>query len=355
MRRFLASLSNASALPAVALLGTLLSCLATTVALSDEHEPVASETVTSAVPTCDADDIVVYQSQPSFLVDLPCAAHPQTLTEAAAARAYLVETARPGYTMTRQGPQLAIGRLHPAFVVRLANAVREARQAGLAHAGIFSAYRPPAFGIGGFVDKFYSLHTYGLAVDVYGIGGPGTPEAQLWHEIAAKHGIVCPYGPHNPAEWNHCQPTRVRFILAESPLRETVKAEGPISLEEMFEIGNSLITGSAVGPTADPPASAFPARQRAARTRLKTSLAPPVGRKTAHHARGLHGKRSRFVFRWPPLASPPAIYVEEGRRSGRSLPVVATTPRSTSRPASRTPRGNMPKQIVVLKAHSISR
>ena len=62
---------------------------------------------------------------------------------------------------------------------------------------MFSAYRPPAFGIGAFSDKFNSLHSYGLAVDVHGIGRPGSPEAQLWHEIAARNGVICPYGPHD--------------------------------------------------------------------------------------------------------------------------------------------------------------
>jgi hypothetical protein len=74
--------------------------------------------------------------------------------------------------MTRQGPERAIERLHPEFVNRLAAAIAEARAAGMPLAGIFSAYRPPAFGVGGFADKFHSLHTYGLAVDVTGIGGP---------------------------------------------------------------------------------------------------------------------------------------------------------------------------------------
>ena len=48
----------------------------------------------------------------------------------AAARAYVMETASPGYTMTLQGAELAIGRLHPEFVIRLAP-IREARSAGL--------------------------------------------------------------------------------------------------------------------------------------------------------------------------------------------------------------------------------
>ena len=119
--------------------------------------------------------------------------------------------------------------------------MKEARQGGLPSAGVFSAYRPAAFGIGGFFDKFYSLHAYGLAVDMYGIGGPGSAAAQLWYEIAARHGVVCPYGPHHQAEWNHCQPTSLKIILADNPLRDTVTAEGPLSLESMFEAGNTLI------------------------------------------------------------------------------------------------------------------
>jgi hypothetical protein len=143
--------------------------------------------------------------------------------------------------MTLQGPELAIGRLHPEFAIRLAGAIREARSAGLPFAGVFSAYRPPAFGVGGFSDKFNSLHTYGLAVDMHGIGSPGSPEAQLWHRIAAKNGVVCPYGPRDRAEWNHCQPTSVKIILGENPLRETVSSAGPLDLESMFEAGNSMI------------------------------------------------------------------------------------------------------------------
>jgi hypothetical protein len=107
--------------------------------------------------------------------------------------------------------------------------------------GIFSAYRPPAFGIGGFSDKFNSLHTYGLAVDLDGIGGPGTPETKLWREVAARHGIVCPYDIESRSEWNHCQPTRVKIIPPENPLRATVSADGPTSLDAMFDVGRALI------------------------------------------------------------------------------------------------------------------
>jgi len=168
-------------------------------------------------------------------------------------QAYLVETATPGGTMLHQGPVLAIARLHPVFVRRLAGAIREARDAGLPSAGIFSAYRPPAFGVGGFSDKFNSLHTYGLAVDILGIGGPGSSEAKLWHEIAARHAIVCPYGVGNRREWNHCQPTRVKVIVAANPLRGTVSPQGPINLEAMFAVGVALVSGADDGASSPEP------------------------------------------------------------------------------------------------------
>jgi len=158
-----------------------------------------------------------------------------------AARTFLVETARPGDTMMRQGPEVAIERLHPEFAKRLASAIRMARNAGLSDAGIFSAYRPPVFGVGGFADKYYSLHAYGLAVDMHGIGRPGSAEAEQWHKIASQNGIVCPYGPHNRAEWNHCQPTHLVAVKAENPLRDTIVASGPIDLERMFETGTRFL------------------------------------------------------------------------------------------------------------------
>jgi hypothetical protein len=157
------------------------------------------------------------------------------------ARAYLLETANPSFTMAKQGPEFAINRLHPEFAIRLAQAVHQARGSGLSSAGIYSAYRPPAFGVGGFSDKFNSLHAYGLAVDMYGIGRPGSAEARRWHEVAASHGVICPYGPYHKTEWNHCQPTSIKIILTENPLRETITADGPVSLEAMFEAGNSVL------------------------------------------------------------------------------------------------------------------
>jgi hypothetical protein len=108
---------------------------------------------------------------------------------------------------------------------------------------VFSAYRPPAFGVGGFADKFNSLHSYGLAVDLTGIGSPGSRQSKLWHRIAARHGVICPYGPSNRVEWNHCQPTRVKMVVRGNPLRRTITARGPIDLEVMWRVAGRVIGG----------------------------------------------------------------------------------------------------------------
>src|SRR5215510_12353152 len=231
MRRFLARTSTCAAGLAAAV---IMLAPGSDVALSDASDPNPSFNAAPPVPTCGS-------NEPSPDSEPSCGDTPRTPTDVAEARAYLVETASPGYTMTLQGPELAIGRLHPEFAVRLEHAIREARSVGLPFVGVFSADRPPAFGVGGFSDKFNSLHTYGLAVVMRGIGAPGSPEAELWHWIAAKNGVVCPYGPRDRAEWNHCQPTNVKIILAQNPLRETVTSAGPVDLESMFEAGNPMI------------------------------------------------------------------------------------------------------------------
>jgi hypothetical protein len=148
------------------------------------------------------------------------------------AKAYLIDTATPGYTMVRQGVSVAIGRLHPDFIVKLASAVHLAREAGMTHAGVFSAYRPPAFGVGGFGDKFNSLHSYGLAADMTGIGGPRSRLARLWQTIVKRVGLYLPYGPDNRAEFNHTQlvPTK----MAPSFLRGTITASAPKDLHVMW-------------------------------------------------------------------------------------------------------------------------
>jgi chemotaxis protein histidine kinase CheA len=161
---------------------------------------------------------------------LPATRPPKSAVEEA--KAYLVKTATPGGTMMRQGVSVAIDRLHPGFAVKLAEAVKRARDEGLTEAGVFSAYRPPAFGIGGFADKFDSLHSYGLATDITGIGGPGSASAHRWHQIVMDVGLYLPYGPDHRVEFNHTQFIPVK--VAPRELRETITADGPIDLRQMW-------------------------------------------------------------------------------------------------------------------------
>src|SRR5215470_17259389 len=138
MRQFLAGISNCPTALSVALLAVAMAPSSSDVALSDAS---GSGALTSAAPPTP-------DSGPG------CATPQRAPAEIAEARAYLIETTNPGYTMMLQGAELAIGRLHPEFAARLEHAIREARSAGLPSAGVFSAYRPPAFGVGGFSDKF---------------------------------------------------------------------------------------------------------------------------------------------------------------------------------------------------------
>ena len=89
--------------------------------LADSVEPSILGSKNGSLVSCTSEVIVV--SAPAN--ESPCQIH---VREEGEARAYLVATSSPGYTMTRQGPERAIGRLHPAFVNRLAAAIAEARK-----------------------------------------------------------------------------------------------------------------------------------------------------------------------------------------------------------------------------------
>jgi hypothetical protein len=318
------------------------------VALSDASGSGALTSAAPPTPACGSNELELHEPWPDS--EPGCATPPRTSEEITEARAYLVETASPGYTMMLQGAELAIGRLHPEFAVRLENAIREARSAGLPSAGVFSAYRPPAFGVGGFSDKFNSLHTYGLAVDMRGIGDPGSPEAQLWHQIAAKNGVVCPYGPRDHAEWNHCQPTSAKIISAQNPLRETVSSAGPFDLESMFEAGNPMIehmasAADSVSRPAPTPVrtleatAAKPIMHLAASRRAKRNASAATRRvavKSVAHAKpNSSAAMQRVAAKSEPHAKPgqrvggtPTVAVEESRPKTKSGAGVASNRRA---------------------------
>lgn len=153
----------------------------------------------------------------------------------AEAKEYLIATARPGTTMTRQGVEESIGNLHPVFAVRMGAAVRQARAAGLPDVGLFSAFRAPALGVGGFRNKYESAHTFGLAGDMKGIGRPGSPEAKKWNEIATENGLYNPYfGTGKWVEFNHYQAVAIKVMPVRGSLRASVTKWGPEDREHMW-------------------------------------------------------------------------------------------------------------------------
>jgi hypothetical protein len=174
-----------------------------------------------------------------------------TGVDVATARTYLVGTSTPGGTMVAQGVEKALECLHPKFALALAAAVEEARARGLAHAGVYSACRPPVLGVGGFHDKHQSLHAYGLAVDMAGIGRPGSSEAQLWSEVAKRHGLTNPYGYRHRVEWNHWQASPLIGIARNRDLRRTITKDGPIDLETTWAVAQAVMTTALGGALTD--------------------------------------------------------------------------------------------------------
>ncbi len=163
--------------------------------------------------------------------------------------------------VARIGVEANIAKLHPVFVMRLALAIEAARNTTctyqkrvgkrkyvtvsskcLANVALFSGYRPPGLGVGGFGDKYQSSHAYGVGGDMRGIGRPGSRETRLWQKIAWQYRIYSPYGPQNRAEWNHVQATGIKMVLREVPaLRHTITRDGPIELARMWEIAAKVI------------------------------------------------------------------------------------------------------------------
>jgi hypothetical protein len=201
------------------------------------------------------------------------------------ARAYLVATASAGGTMAMLGKVKSLACFHRNFAINLAAAIRDARDHGMADVGVLSGCRPPALGIGGFRDKFNSMHAYGLAADMSGIGTPGSKQAKRWHAIAARHGVACVYGPSNRAEWNHCQGTLLK--VAPARLRKTTTAKGPKDLDAMWQAAASIVLA-----VDRPIATRLPSAQ-VPRTKAKRHKARRV--RTAHRHKARHARAARHA------------------------------------------------------------
>ena len=148
--------------------------------LADSFGPATLEAEKVSAVACKSEDIVVYMSQPSLASASPC-------SQTASAIARLSDRDRDaGLHDDAARARTRHRGMHPAFVNRLAAAIAEARGAGLPFAGLFSAYRPPAFGVAALSTNFTRSIPTGSPSTSAGIGAPGTPSALLWHEIARQ-------------------------------------------------------------------------------------------------------------------------------------------------------------------------
>jgi hypothetical protein len=93
--------------------------------------------------------------------------------------------------------------MNPEFAIRLATAIQQARNEGMA-VSVFSGFREPNNHPSAYDLKGDSSHSYGLAADVSGIGPAGSATATRWRQIAEGAGLSSPYDP-NGGEWNHWQ------------------------------------------------------------------------------------------------------------------------------------------------------
>jgi hypothetical protein len=112
----------------------------------------------------------------------------------------------------------------PVFAHNLAAAIQDANAHGM-HVGLESAYRTPGQTGSSFDRSGRSLHSYGLAADVNGIGSPGSDTARQWYQFATAHGLFNPYGYNNKAEFNHYQGINHELTQAEVPAYQQAFAQ----------------------------------------------------------------------------------------------------------------------------------
>jgi hypothetical protein len=143
----------------------------------------------------------------------------------------------------------------------------------------------------------------------------------------------------------------VKIILPDNPLRETVTADGPVSLKGMFEVGYSLIVTSGIvgASTDDPPGRFFKSPQ----TRTAILLDPRS--KTASKRRSPKDPGSTLAaMRWPPIS---VSKIGWPKGVPRIAKLDEETRRQGSRVASRplSPKPNLITISLILPEHSVGR
>ena len=335
MRRSFASIPKVHVLLVGAMLGIVLNCLVAEVAFPAPNETVSVELATPAVPSCEPGDILLDQPDRASPIEFPCPSD------------------REAFGGDHRGPCLS----HSYGPARIHHG---AARAGTCDRTAPSGIRRPTCkcGSGGATGRFGFRRRF-LCLSTACIRHRGIRHTNSTRFIPTGSPSICTASATrhagNPALARHCRPARRRLPLragqsgrmeslpadarqnhpGRNPLRETVTAQGPISLEDMFVGGTSLI---AAAPTAEPPAHAFKPQQRVAAPRIESPSARQAGKKAAHDARALRARRTALKVvppRYPQLVRPQPIYMEEGRRNQRGIGVVAVVLPSTSRSAVR--------------------
>ena len=118
------------------------------------------------------------------------------------------------------------------------------------------------------------------------------------------------------AKSNHCQPTSIKIILADNPLRDTVNAAGPYDLESMFETGRTII---------EDVASAAESLSKAAPTPVSALETSATGREPMPQVMASRGTKRRTTVRLAlgRSADKPARYPKESAGIGVGGPIIA--------------------------------
>jgi hypothetical protein len=138
--------------------------------------------------------------------------------------------------------------LDPVFAANMAAALREANASGM-HLGFFSGYRTPGATGSSFDASGRSLHSYGQAADISGLGGPNSAAAQQWAAIAARHGLYNPYGIGDKSEFNHWQAINHELTQAEVPAYQQAFAARGVAPAGTFAGGGGSSGGGGAGGT----------------------------------------------------------------------------------------------------------
>ena len=175
---------------------------------------------------------------------------------------------------------------NPQFATRLAAAIQQAKAQGL-NVGVASGYRNPlelskqGNANANFDAAGNSLHSYGLAADVNGIGQPGSSTAKTWASIAAQNGLYNPYN-RNGSEWNHWQ--AVPFTLDQNPNAKAAlsQAASTGNFQNVWAAANPYLTGA--GPSSAVASAGAPTRPTAPAAPINPGLTVNTSPLGASHA-----------------------------------------------------------------------